>query len=147
MLTRGHLSFFQGDSTLLSNSQKPDIRALAATFFWFSLCLRHKTTFYFPMKIYFTIISLNFPYIIKILFLCKIQISYLPSLFYKISTQSSRQKDERWQIWFPTHWVAILDGWLNIGNLMWVGFCDFLFSLNIGKGMTYKTSIASTLIQ
>jgi hypothetical protein len=51
------------------------------------------------MKIYFTIASLTFPYTIKILFLYKIQVPYIPSLFHKISTQSpikdKKLKDER----------------------------------------------------
>jgi hypothetical protein len=99
------------------------------------------------MNIYFTITSLTFSYIIKILFLCRIRVSYLPSLYYyyyyyyyffhKIPTQSSikdkKMKDERGKrivyikimyrepflvLYTLGNIVATLEGWLNIGNLM-----------------------------
>jgi hypothetical protein len=88
------------------------------------------------MKIYFTIASFTFPYIIKILFFYKIQVSYF-YFFHKISTQSSiknkKMKDERGKInvyikimygepllvpYTLENTVTTLDGWLNIENLM-----------------------------
>jgi hypothetical protein len=87
------------------------------------------------MKIYFTIPSLTFPYIIKILFFYKIQVPYLPSLFSQNPIQSSikdkKMKDERTKsnvyikimyrkslLVFYTLRNTITEGWLNIENLM-----------------------------
>jgi hypothetical protein len=90
------------------------------------------------MKIYSTIASLTFFYIIKILFLYKIQVLYLSSLFFhKILTQSSikdkKMKYKRGNInvyikimyresllvpYTLENTVTTIDGWLNIENLM-----------------------------
>jgi hypothetical protein len=86
---------------------------------------------------YFTISSLIFPYIIKILFLYKIQVPYLISLFSQNPTQFSikdkKMKDERRKSnvyikimyresllvpYILGNTIAIIEGWLNIKNLM-----------------------------
>jgi hypothetical protein len=50
-------------NAFIAKEAVPSLRALAADFQPFFLCLGNKTTFYFPIKKYLTIDSLTFPYI------------------------------------------------------------------------------------